>query len=104
MLHRIKNPLAGLGQNRVLHDVEEFAHQYQLTDIVDQLKKGALVARDPTNFESVPGLTLDEANAIRDEVLRKWRQPKALYFTIILCSIGAAVQYVPHPQARSIGD
>lgn len=25
-------------------------------------------------------------------MLHKWRQPVALYFTVILCSIGAAVQ------------
>lgn len=56
------------------------------------LVKGALVAKDPPAFESVPGLTEDEKEAIRNEVLHKWRQPKSLYFTIILCSIGAAVQ------------
>ena len=54
--------------------------------------KGALIAKDPPAFETVPGLTEDEKEAIRNEVLHKWRQPTALYFTIILCSIGAAVQ------------
>lgn len=57
-----------------------------------QLKKGALVAKDPVAFESVPGITEAECTALSDEVLHKWRQPRALYFTIILCSIGAAVQ------------
>jgi hypothetical protein len=54
--------------------------------------KGAFVAQDPPAFESVEGLTEDEKTAIRNEVLHKWRQPKALFFTIVLCSIGAAVQ------------
>lgn len=90
---RIKNPLADLSKSQVLHDVEEFANEYQVTDILPELKKGALVARDPTEFESVPGLTETEVTALRDEVLHKWRQPTSLYFTIILCSIGAAVQY-----------
>jgi hypothetical protein len=54
--------------------------------------KGALVARDPPSFASVPGITEEEKLAISNEVLHKWRQPKLLYFTIILCSIGAAVQ------------
>jgi hypothetical protein len=58
------------------------------------------VARDPEDFESVPDLTEQEITALRDEVLHKWRQPTALYFTIILCSIGAAVQYVNLPQAQ----
>jgi hypothetical protein len=51
-----------------------------------------MVAKDPPAFESVEGLTEGEKEAIRNEVLHKWRQPKALFFTIILCSIGAAVQ------------
>ena len=50
------------------------------------------VAKDPPEFEEVPGITEPEKEAIRNEVLHKWRQPRSLYFTIILCSIGAAVQ------------
>jgi hypothetical protein len=76
----------------VLRDVEDFAREYNVTDILPELKKGALVARDPTEFGAIPDLTDQEVAALSDEVLHKWRQPKALYFTIILCSIGAAVQ------------
>jgi hypothetical protein len=90
-----------MSKSQVLHDVEEFANEYQVTDILPELKKGALVARDPEAFESVPDLSETEVTALRDEVLHKWRQPKALYFTIILCSIGAAVQYA-FPFARQI--
>jgi len=90
--NRIKNPLADLTRSQVLRDVTNFANEYQLNDILPLLKKGALVARDPANFESVEGLTEHEVTAIRDEVLHRWRQPMALYFTIVLCSIGAAVQ------------
>ncbi|KAJ5467644.1 Major facilitator superfamily domaingeneral substrate transporter [Penicillium sp. IBT 31633x] len=89
---KIKNPLADLTKNQVLRDVEEFAQEYNVTDILPELKKGALVARDPEEFETVPDITEAEIAALRDEVLHKWRQPKALYFTIVLCSIGAAVQ------------
>ncbi|KAJ5684190.1 uncharacterized protein N7477_000535 [Penicillium maclennaniae] len=89
---KIKNPLADLSQSQVLRDVEDFAQEYNVTDILPELKKGALVARDPSDYEAVCDLTDHEVSALRDEVLHKWRQPKALYFTIILCSIGAAVQ------------
>ncbi|KAJ5887994.1 hypothetical protein N7495_008035 [Penicillium taxi] len=89
---KIKNPLIDLSKAQVIRDVEEFAQQYNVLDILPNLKKGALVARDPTAFESVADLTEPEITSLRDEVLHKWRQPKALYFTIILCSIGAAVQ------------
>ncbi|CAG7994753.1 unnamed protein product [Penicillium salamii] len=89
---KIKNPLAGLTKNQIIRDVEEFAQEYNVIDILPELKKGALVARDPAEFETVTDLTDPELTALRDEVLHKWRQPKQLYFTIILCSIGAAVQ------------
>ncbi len=59
------------------------------------LRKGALVARDPTNYEDIGGpetLEEQEVEALRQEVLHKWRQPLALYMTIIICSVGAAVQ------------
>jgi hypothetical protein len=86
--------LAHLSKRQLQQDVEQFATEFQLTHILPQLHKGALIARDPTNFESVDGLTAEESTIISDEVLHKWRQPGALYFTIILCSVGAAVQYV----------
>ena len=75
-------------------DVENFAKEHQLTEMTLLLMKGAFVAKDPPTFASVEGLTEDEKTAIRDEVLHKWRQPKALFFTIILCSVGAAVHSV----------
>lgn len=47
------------------------------------------------NYEDISGpdkLNDAEVEALRDEVLHKWRQPFALYATIVICSIGAAVQ------------
>lgn len=92
---RIKNPLAGIPQAALLDQVEEFAHTRGLTKILPLLRKGALVARDPSNYEDIEGaeaLNDAEIEALRDEVLHKWRQPLALYFTIVTCSVGAAVQ------------
>lgn len=56
------------------------------------LQKGALVAQRPDAFEDVGDLDDSEREALRNETLHKWRQPTALYFTVILCSVGAAVQ------------
>ncbi|KAL4755371.1 hypothetical protein BDW72DRAFT_200030 [Aspergillus terricola var. indicus] len=89
---KIKNPLADLTETQVLRDVEEFAREYDLTDLLPNLRKGALIARDSESFRSVPGITPQDIRTIQDETDHKWRQPRALYFTIILCSIGAAVQ------------
>lgn len=63
-----------------------------MTDIGPLLRRGALVAQNPTAFESVSELEPDEREALRNEVRHKWRQPTALYMTVILCSVGAAVQ------------
>ncbi|KAK2757377.1 hypothetical protein FQN53_008449, partial [Emmonsiellopsis sp. PD_33] len=94
---KIKNPLANIPKGTLMRDVAEFSDQHGLNDILPTLQKGALIAKDPPNFENIEGITDDEVDAIRNEVLHKWRQPRPLYFTIILCSIGAAVQYVSSP-------
>lgn len=83
-----------MSEDECVRDVDAFSkeHNFEGEALQSLLRKGALVARDPTNFASVPGITEDEKSAIANEVLHKWRQPKVLYFTIILCSVGAAVQ------------
>ena len=75
-----------------MQDVEQFATQNDLNDIVDLLRKGALVAQSPAMVDSIPGLDEAEREHLRSEVTHKWRQPKILYFTIILNSIAAAIQ------------
>lgn len=89
---RVKNPLVGIPRAKLLSDVEAFCRSWGLTDITDTMQKGALVAQDPAHFEEVPGLTAAEHEALTMEVTKKWHQPKAMYYTVILCSIGAAVQ------------
>lgn len=76
----------------MIRNVESFAKGNELVEMAPLLVNGALVARDPPAFESVPGLEDFERDAIRKEVLHEWRQPRALFYTIILFSIGAAVQ------------
>ncbi|GJJ14059.1 hypothetical protein Clacol_008316 [Clathrus columnatus] len=89
---RIRNPLSGIPHDKLMTQVDTFAQEQDMTDILPLLRKGALVAQDPANFESVKGLESYELEALRNETLHKWRQPRALYLTVILCSIGAAVQ------------
>ncbi|KAF4625909.1 hypothetical protein G7Y89_g12255 [Cudoniella acicularis] len=92
---KIQNPLAGITKSALLRQVDEFAKEKDLVEILQYLRKGALVAKDPANYEDIDGpetLDEDEIESLRNEVLHKWRQPIALYFTIICCSIGAAVQ------------
>ena len=75
-----------------MRNVEDFAAEVQMNDYIPLLKKGALVAQDPPAFESINELEDSERDALRNEVLHKWRQPRSLYLTVILCSVGAAVQ------------
>lgn len=89
---RIKNPLAHVSHDQLIADVEKFSQENGMAELTTLFIRAAQVAKDPPAFESVEGLTEAEKEAIRNEVLHKWRQPKALFFTIILCSIGAAVQ------------
>jgi len=89
---KISNPLADISRENLLRDVEHFAQEKGLSDSVELLKKGALIAQDPANFESLEILSEDEKETLRYENAHKWSHPPLLYFTIILCSIGAAVQ------------
>ena len=88
---RISNPLAGVPRTDLLASAEAFARSSGLPEIVPMIKKGALVAADPNNFEDLD-LAEDEKEALRMEVVKKWKHPFALYATIIICSLGAAVQ------------
>lgn len=93
--YRIKNPLAHIPTNQLLSNVEIFALEKGLTDYLPSLKKGALVSKDPNNYEDIKGehkLSEAEITSLRDEVLHKWRLPRKLILTIVTCSIGAAVQ------------
>ncbi|TQN75081.1 putative metabolite transport protein YfiG [Colletotrichum shisoi] len=92
---KIRNPLLGISRAELIRDVDAFAHEKGLQEYIPVLRKGALVAQDPTGFEEIDGdeaLNQAEIQVLHDEVLHKWRVPKILYLTIITCSIGAAVQ------------
>ena len=88
----MENALSGFSRATLFQNVDDFARDANMVEQTALLRKGALIAQNPPAFELVQELDESERNALRNEVLHKWRQPKALYFTIILCSIGAAVQ------------
>lgn len=84
-------------RSELLEDVDDFARRHDLTHASEMLRKGALVAQNPSKYEDVAELTDDERYHLAREVTHKWRHPRLLYVTIIICSIGAAVQYVSPP-------
>lgn len=81
-----------MSRNALMSQVDDFATEHDMHDITPILRKGALVAQDPTAFETLTELDEDEKVALREEITHKWKQPKALYMTIILASVAAAVQ------------
>ncbi|EIN06371.1 hypothetical protein PUNSTDRAFT_89926 [Punctularia strigosozonata HHB-11173 SS5] len=89
---RIQNPLSHIPKAQLLADVDAFARENDLSDKVELLRKGALVGQNPAAFERIPELDDADKEALRRETTHKWSQPWSLYFTIILCSVGAAVQ------------
>ncbi|QVM11100.1 hypothetical protein D8B26_005751 [Coccidioides posadasii str. Silveira] len=88
----IRNPLSDIPKDQLLRDVENFASKKNMTDILPLLQKGALVAQNPADFENIPELDESDREALRNEVTHRWRHPWALYYTIGLNSIAAAIQ------------
>ncbi|KAI2615166.1 hypothetical protein GGR54DRAFT_311083 [Hypoxylon sp. NC1633] len=92
---KISNPLAGIPLEHLLDQVAVFSEWHGLTDYTALMRKGAVVAQDPTGFEDIKGpeaLDAEEIDALRRETAHKWEVPWLLYLTVITCSIGAAVQ------------
>ena len=67
---RIQNPLYGIPRDKLLTQVEEFAREKDLLDVVDLLKKGALLAQTPRDFENIPELDEEDKEVIRKETTR----------------------------------
>lgn len=88
----LENPLARVPKDRLLREVEEYAQSYDLNDILPELKKGALAAQRPGDFDNIEELTAEERQCLREEVTHRWKHPWALYYTVVLNSIAAAIQ------------
>ncbi|KAI4129182.1 MAG: hypothetical protein LQ347_003878 [Umbilicaria vellea] len=101
-----RNVLTNIGHKRLLEDVEDFAQQHNLADKLSKLQTGALLAQDPFLYADIAALkakdppsyasiyepTTGDIQALRDELGNPWHHRKQIPRTIILCSIGAAVQ------------
>lgn len=72
----IKNPLSGISKAELMADVERFAEVNDLMDEVELLKKGALVAQNPGDFENLAELDEEDRAHLRIEITNRWRHPK----------------------------
>ncbi|KAI0767794.1 hypothetical protein C8Q74DRAFT_1370501 [Fomes fomentarius] len=89
---KLANPLAGISHEQLLADAEDFAKTHGLSEHVETIQKGAILAQDPAAFETLPMLTEHDRVVLRREFTHKWDQPKTLYYMVIMCSVAAAVQ------------
>ena len=91
---RLANPLEGIPPDQVWADAANFAHEHGLGHLAETFSKGALVAQDPTSFESLSQLTDQDKEVFRRERTHRWDHPITLYWLVVLCSVAAAVQGV----------
>ncbi|KAJ7836453.1 putative facilitated glucose transporter [Mycena olivaceomarginata] len=87
----VDNPLQRISKAQVVSEVEAFCSANNLAEHTELFARAALVARDPTNFSSV-ALPEDELAALEYEREHKWHGPFTMWYSIILCAVGAATQ------------
>ena len=73
-------------------NVAAYATEFDLENILPLLQKGALVAQSPAGIDDLSELSDDDRRILYEEQTRRWKHPFALYYTIILNSISAAIQ------------
>ena len=92
---RLRNPLDGIPRDELMRNVESFARARGLEEHISLLRKGALVAQNPEDVHLIDGtekLSDHEIQVLEKEKTHKWHMPPRLFWTIAICSIGAAVQ------------
>lgn len=91
LTRRIQNPLYGIPKEELFGDVKRFCSEHGFDD-VGLFQRAALVGQTPTRFEEFAELTDEDKYWLRREKTHKWSQPRALIMTVVLASVGAAVQ------------
>lgn len=91
-LNIVDNPLQRGTKEKILADATEFCQTHGLAEHTDLFRRAALVARDAINFETVASLQEDELAALIYEREHKWHGPVTMWYSIILCAVGAATQ------------
>jgi hypothetical protein len=89
---KLANPLSGYSRDQLQEMGATYARNHDMAEFEDDFRKGAMLAQDPSAFETLPLLTDDERNILRREVTHRWSHPMSLYHMVIMCSIAAAVQ------------
>lgn len=94
------NPFANMTTEDLMDAGEKFAKDWGMEYLKEQFKIAALLARiaiseNPRGFEELDIPERDKL-ILNMELDHKWRQPRELYFLVIMCSVAAAVQGVSY--------
>ncbi|ORX33819.1 hexose transport-related protein [Kockovaella imperatae] len=89
---KIQNPLTGVDRAQLYKLADEFCDTHGFQDKQDLFHRAAVLAQNPNDYESLSELTEDDKYWVRREYTNKWSQTRSLYFLVIVCSIGSAVQ------------
>lgn len=82
------NILSHLSRERLLADVDQFVKDKGLEEHIADIRKGALLAQNPTTYQQLEELTQQDKERIHHENTHRWSQPMTLYLTIAICSLG----------------
>ncbi|CAH7670520.1 hypothetical protein BY996DRAFT_4581007 [Phakopsora pachyrhizi] len=89
---KMENPLAGLSIEELELEAQKFCETNNMLDQVDNFKRGAVLAADPSNVDRISGITQAERSFISDETEHRWRQPWVMYYIAVISSMAAIVQ------------
>ncbi|KAI9924253.1 hypothetical protein MW887_007203 [Aspergillus wentii] len=68
---RSHSPNRDLYERQLVHDVDEFATQYNLDDLRDVIRKGAFLSSDGVDIDHIDGLTAEEVIILGKEKSKK---------------------------------
>ena len=69
---------------------EQFCAEHSLTEYSALFGRAALIARDPASFGDLTVLSPEEVQALEVERDHKFRGSFWLWYSIVLCAVGAA--------------
>lgn len=88
----VYNPLAGLSKQELFAGVDQFCQQYGFESDNETFRNGALAAQNPRHPERITELDQRDRDQLVYERDHPWKLPGLLYYSVMICAIGAATQ------------
>lgn len=80
-IYRIRNPLEDISREQLMSNVQQYAQEHELLDIVPLLRKGAIAGQNPDDavnpgkLEGFGELDTDDREVLVVERTSRWKQP-----------------------------